>query len=237
VNPTVIGKIFEAAAKVSNEWSLGAFAMAALVAMLWLSSKQRRKYAMLAGIAFVGVVILGALPMVAGAYYASRGVYRVRITVLDDRNTPTEEAKVWSTTGGEPKKIQGVWEFDIPAAAKPLNGKFTVYAALEASFLRGHAEYTLARDFSPALTVSLSHDTSAELRGTVVDRRNRPLAGVRVWVVGFDAESAETGPDGGFRLAAHAADGQQVEIYAHTARLSVNKWCQAGNSPVTIVLR
>ncbi len=236
MNPTVVGKIFEAAAKVSNEWSLGAFAIAALVVMLWLSPKQKRKYAVLAGIAFVGVVILGALPMVAGAYYASRGVYRVRVTVLDDQNTPTEEAKVWSTAGGEPKKIQGGWEFDIPAATKPLDGKFTVYAALQTAFLRGHAEYTLARDFSPALTVSLSHDTSAELRGTVVDRRNRPLAGVRVWVVGFDRESVETGPNGGFKLAAHAADGQQVDVYANRARLSVHKWCLAGSSSATIVL-
>jgi hypothetical protein len=34
-------------------------------------------------------------------------IYRVRVTVLDPAQVPVEDAKVWSSMGGEPKKVAG----------------------------------------------------------------------------------------------------------------------------------
>ena len=35
------------------------------------------------------------------------GLYRVRVTVINPQNVPVEDAKVWSSFGGEPKKASG----------------------------------------------------------------------------------------------------------------------------------
>jgi hypothetical protein len=229
--------LFETATKVGTAWSLAAFAIAAVVAIVLRASRTRGKNALIAWGAFVVIVILGVVPILAPAYLNSRGVFRVRVNVVDDRNMPVEDAKVTSSLGGEPKKVAGGWEFDIPAQTKPVDGKLTIYAVQQNAFLTGHKDLILSTDFSPAITVPMSRDNSAQVKGIVVDGHSQPIDGVVVGVFGFDAEAVKTGPTGTFTLLAHAADGQQVEVYAQKLKIgSTTQWCQAGNSPVTIVL-
>ena len=57
------------------------------------------------------------------ACLASRGVYRVRIIVLDPNKQPVNDAHVSSSTGGELKKVSENWEFDLAPEAKPADGK------------------------------------------------------------------------------------------------------------------
>jgi len=87
--------------------------------------------------------------------------------------------------------------------------------------------------------VQLAQDTSALVLGIVTDESNQPVEGARVQVVGYDAEAAVTKAGGGFSLPAHKANGQQVQIFAFKEGYAASppEWHQAGDHPVTIVLR
>jgi len=167
----------------------------------------------------------------------SDGIYRVRAMVTSPQGAPAEEARVWSSIGGEPKKIAGGWQFDIPAAAKPKNGKLQFFATHDNAFLKGQADLTLGDDFNPAITIRLVHDTSAKIRGRVTDDRGRSVAGARVFVEGYGDEAVVTKEDGNFVLPAHKAQNQQVLIVAEKAGLGVARlWHPAGDTPVQLVL-
>ena len=85
-------------------------------------------------------------------------------------------------------------------------------------------------------TVPLRADTSALVRGIIVDSAQRALAGVRVSIVG-QSESVMTKEDGAFSLPAHAADGQQVQLRAEKTGIPpVTQWHQAGDAPATVVV-
>jgi hypothetical protein len=90
--------------------------------------------------------------------YVRTAIYRVRVTVVGPQGTPVDDAKVWSSMGGEPKKVAGGWQFDIPAASRPANGKLTVWASLDAAFLKGSQEVQLDADHNPAVSIPLGTD-------------------------------------------------------------------------------
>ena len=126
---------------------------------------------------------------------------------------------VWSSMGGEPKKVAGGWQFDIPSESKPTDGNLTIYATVRAAFLVGQSQVLLAVDHHPSVTVKLIRDQTATIRGIVSDSQGRSLSGVRVHIVGYASEAVITGEDGNFVLAAHAAEGQQVELHAEKSGL------------------
>ena len=162
----------------------------------------------------IGAALIGKWPFTPAP---DNSIYRVRVTVVDDKGIPTEEAKVWSSFGGEPKRVAGGWQFDIPAASKPKDGKLTIFATKESAFLKGEAPLTLDKEVNPALTINLKRDASAKVRGQIVDNKNRGIAGVKVFVVGYDAEAVTTKEGGNFELPAHAAIDQQVLVHAEKA--------------------
>jgi hypothetical protein len=141
--------------------------------------------------------------------------------------------------GGEVKKVEGGWECDIPSKTKPTDGKMQTYATVTDAFLTGRAEVELKDDYSPVATIQLSADTSARVTGIVVDESNNPLEGAHVGVVGYEAEGVVTKTGGNFSLPGHKADGQQVQIFAFKEGYLAGppEWHQAGDHPVTIVLR
>lgn len=232
-----MNKLFEIATKISTAWSLAAFAIIALV--LLVTKLSGRKVPTVAWAVVVAIVIVALAPILAPLYLNSYGLYRVRLVVLDDRKMPTNEAKVTCSTGGEIKKVEGGWECNIPAKSKPADGKMQAYATVADAFLTGRAELELKDDFSPTVTIPLSRDTSARLMGIVVDEANHPLEGAHVGVVGYDGEGVVTKTGGNFSLPAHKANGQQVQIFAFKEGYAASppEWHQAGDHPVTVVLR
>lgn len=165
-------------------------------------------------------------------------IYRVRVTIIDPQRRPVEEAKVWSTVGGEPKKVAGGWQFDIPSASVPLDGKVTFHASKESAFLTGERDLKLDRDANPAVTVELIKNVKeVVVRGVVLDEANNAVGEVRVNVVGYESETVVTQPNGGFVLSAHAAVGQQVLLHAEKPGYkAVNQYHPAGEDPATIIL-
>jgi hypothetical protein len=185
------------------------------------------------------IVVIALAPIVSPLYMNSYGIYRVRVVVLDDRKMPTNDAKVTCSVGGEVKKVEGGWECDIPSKTKPTDGKMQAYATVADAFLTGRAELELKDDYSPTATIQLGKDISARVMGMVVDESNSPLEGAHVGVVGYDSEGVDTKIGGNFSLPAHKADGQQVQIFAFKEGYFAGppEWHQAGDYPVTIVLR
>jgi hypothetical protein len=235
----MIKAFLEAASGISTMWSLAAFTVAAVLYL----AVGRRKGKSNAGVQVTSVALLvfAAIPIVgsllADVYKTRPSIYELRVTVVDAQNTPVEDAKVWSSFGGEPKRVAGGWQFDIPAASVPADHKLTVYASREAAFLKGQSEVTLGSDFHPNTTIQLTHPETA-IRGMVTDEKGHAVEGATVTVVGYGKEAVVTKADGGFELPAHAADGQQVELHAETQGLAAGGgWYPAGNAPAEIVLK
>jgi carboxypeptidase family protein len=233
-----MGHLFGLASKVTNPWSLAAFGVAAIV---YIVLKRRGRVPTLGWICIL-LLVLG--PILSAAYVdvfrvrsKDTSVYRVRVTVVDIEQTPIEDAKVWSSVGGEPKKVSAGWEFDIPAAIKPADGKVTIFAVVSAAFLSAKTELTLGSDYNPAVIVRLQRESLASIRGIVTDDSGKGIGGASVRVVGYETDAATTQRDGQFVLSTHAADGQQVLLRVEKeGYIAVNQYHPAGNEPVTIIL-
>src|SRR5262249_48484706 len=138
---------------------------------------------------------------------------------------------------GEPKRVPGGWEFDLPSESKPLDGNLTLYASIREQFLQGSRRLNLAADHNPAVEITLAKAATTTVRGLVTDAVSRSISGAWVSVVGYDAEGSLTGPSGSFTLPAHCAAGEQVRL--HVEKLGyrpVDQLHPAGDAPVTIVL-
>jgi hypothetical protein len=167
----------------------------------------------------------------------SADVTRLRVLLLGPTGSPVEDARVWTSVGGEPKQVAGGWEFDIPFSQLPADRRVTVHATKETAFLSGSEEVRLGDGLSPTVTVRLAANPQATVRGMVLDESGKALEGVRVSVVGHDGEAAVTGPGGQFVLPAHAADGQQVQLHAEKeGHEAVTQFHPAGDFPATLTL-
>lgn len=226
---------------ISNPFNLAAYALA-VVLILVLKTRQKDKP--IPSLAWGVVLLLVLIPTGFSLYQeivkarSKDTIYRVRVTVLNDQKLPIEDAKVWSSIGGEAMKVAGGWHFEIPTAKKPQDGKLTIFASQEKAYLKGSYELQLNTDYNPAIVIHLEHDTSAKIRGQVVDSRGRAVAGARVSVAGYGDESVITKEGGNFELPAHAASGQDVRMRAEKPGYGVaDLYKRAGDDAVTLQLR
>jgi hypothetical protein len=226
-----MSQLFDAASRVSNSWALAAFAIAAI---LFFLVKRRGTVPPIAWGAIAAIVLLGLVPSILNI---PSTIYRVRVTVVGPQGTPVDDAKVWSSMGGEPKKVAGGWQFDIPAASRPADGKLTIWASLEAAYLKGNKDVQLDADHNPAVSIPLGSDQTASVRGLVTDRPGRAIAGARVSVAGYESEATLTQVGGNFALPAHAARDQNVLLHIEAKGYQgATQWHPAGDHPATIVL-
>lgn len=210
------------------------FAIAIVGLVIWASQVKMAK-----GI-LVGLLIF-ATAVTAVGWAVMRpetpGIYQLRVTVISPQRVPIDDAKVTTNVGGEPSRVTGGWQFDIPDAKLPRSRQIKVFVEHPASFTRGDAIVTFGEQRVLATEVVLAKDTSAQVRGIVVDKTGRAVSGARVSVVGFDDEGVVTHADGGFILSAHAAEGETVRLHAEKGRWVVNQDQPAGGAAMTIQLR
>jgi hypothetical protein len=210
------------------------------------AAEKTSRRSLIGGIAAAVITVAGgiAVAFINGWLGSSKpnmvsnvGIYRVRITVINPQNVPVEDAKVWSSFGGEPKKVAGGWQFDIPNASKPQDGQLSIFALRENDFLTGQADLVLGNDYNPVVTIKLKLDDSARVRGQIVDEKNRAIEKARVFVVGYETEIVTTREGGNFELPAHTAVGQMVTLHAEKPGYqTVTQEHPAGNHPATLVL-
>jgi hypothetical protein len=236
----IIKAFLEALSHVSTGLSLAAFAIVAVLTIV-LATQRTRRVSPLAYLGLILVAVLSLSPIAADAWLKHArqlGAYHVRVTVLNSQGTPTDDAHVWSDRGGEAAKVAGGWEFVIPAGPLTNNATLTIYAEVASDFLAGNTQVALSSDLNPAVTIRLTHDTTAVVRGSVQDQDGRAVPEVQVWVEGYNNESVKTGSTGGFELAAHAARGEQVLLHAEKVGYNpVSMRQPAGQGPVLLQLR
>jgi hypothetical protein len=233
--------IWDGLAKISTPWSLAAFALAIVLYLL-----MRTRSVKIPSAAWAVILLLVAIPVGAslyGNFSSTKALYRVRVTVVDPQGIPIEGAKVWSSFGGEPKRVAGGWQFDIPTASKPQDSKLSFFAskesALESAFLTGRIDLSLGNDYNPVVTIGLKLDASAKVRGQVVDEKHRAIYGVRVFVVGYESEAVLTKDGGVFELPTHVTTDQLVRLRAEKPGFkAANLFLYpAGDAPVIVVIR
>src|SRR6266511_1872628 len=90
--------IFDVTSKISTPLTLAAFAIAVLALIVWLYGRRPPVAIVLFVIA--AVMVLALVPALIG----SRAIYHVRVTVVDPKDVPVEDATVWLSVGGEPDR-------------------------------------------------------------------------------------------------------------------------------------
>jgi hypothetical protein len=241
LNLSELGGVWDAVIKIATPLNLAAFALA-VVLFIVLKSRGRK----VSPAIWIVIVLLVLIPVGASVYsefFTRTAIYRLRVTVVEAQGIAVkdeEEAKgvkVWSSLGGEPKRVTGGWQFDIPNAAKPKDGKLSIFASKESAFLTGRTDLILADDFNPAVILNLRRDDSAKVRGQVIDVRQGGVAGVRVFVSGYASEAVITDVGGNFELPAHAADGQHILLHAEKKGYRpAREYFSAGDKPVEVKL-
>lgn len=227
-------RALELASHITHPVTVAAFATTLGVITLGLA--LRAKKPRIACVLAVGIIALGLAPLAASTFLQLRGVYRVRVVVLGTDKSPTDEAHVISSNGGEPKKLDGGWELDIPPQTRPADGKVKLFATVKNAFLAGNSTVVLDKDYFPTVEIQLGRDTSASIRGNVIDRLRRSVADAHVSIPGY-ADIAVTDKMGNFVLPAHAADGQIVQVRAEKGQSTADISAPAGATPVVLVLK
>ncbi|MBC7788857.1 MAG: hypothetical protein H7Z74_02830 [Anaerolineae bacterium] len=240
--PGVIPQFLEAASRISTAWSLAAFAMVAILALLTFRARASARHNPLLWGGLAAIMVLTLTPTVADTLLRHQvqtaDIYRLRVTVVGPDSVPVDHAKVWSSWGGQPKEFSGGWQFDIPRSTIPKTGAMTVFGSLEQAFLRGQSTVALNTDMNPAIILVLRSDTTAEIAGSVVDASRRPIDSARVWVEGHTDEAVFADKEGGFRLRTHGSTGQQVLLHASKSRYSpVAQYHPGGREPAMLVLK
>lgn len=214
-------KALELASRITHPYSVAVFTATLVVIVFLFSSKVKKPY-----IAWplVVLLVLGITPLLASTFLASRGVYHIRIVVLGRDGQPVNQSDLISSAGGELKRANGNWEFDLPPQTKPSSGQITFYASVKDAYLSGNSSLTLKNDYYPTVRIQLQPSPETTIRGTVVDENGKSVSGAHVSVSGY-SEIVTTDAMGNFSLQAHHAEGQLVSVRAEkdnrVAELSV----------------
>ena len=219
----------ELALKIANHVGhAGTIAMLALVvAFISFGFAFRAKQFIIGVIAAAGIIVLGVVPLASSAFLKSRGVYHVQVVVLRPDQSTVEIAQVKSFSGGELKMAAGGWELDLPPQDRPADGRVSLSAAVKDEFLKGGTTIVLGRDYYPTATIQTVAETSAMIRGVVVNEDLGAIAGAKVFMDGYP-EVSVSDAKGNFVLPAHAGKGQMVEVHAQKGELSGQLTAPAG---------
>ena len=228
--------VLRLASRVGHPVAVAAFALLIAVFFLAVALRTKRLRLLSACVAAVGIIVLGVAPFAASVFLQSRGVYHVRVLIVRPDQSPVEVAQVKSSNGGELKMVEGGWGLDVPALTRPTGGKITFSAAVKDEFLKGTSTLVLAQDYYPTATIALVADTSAMVRGVVVDEDLGAIVGATVSIAG-SRDVAESDEKGNFVLPAHAGKGQLVEIHARKGRLTGTLRAPAGKVVEVIINR
>jgi len=222
------------ASHIGHPVTVAAFALVIAASVFALVLRAKRP--LMAWIVAAGIIVLGVAPFAASVFLQSRGVYHIQVVVVGPDQSPVEIAQVKSSNGGELKMVEGGWELDIPPQTRPVDGKVTLFASVKDEFQKGRSTLVLAQDYYPTATIQLVAETSAMVRGVVVDEGLRAVAGATVSITGY-SDVAVTDRKGNFVLPVHAGKGQMVEVRAQKDQLTGRLSAPAGKVVEVIISR
>jgi hypothetical protein len=124
-------QLFDLATKVTSQWALGAFAIAAVVAIV-LGTKSRASSKSAPFPVFAWIVLLGAVvvPVTAEVILGLNPdvPYQVAVVVVDSEGGLVSNVHVVSSLGIPPSWIDGVAQFEIPPNKLPPDRSVTFFA-------------------------------------------------------------------------------------------------------------
>jgi hypothetical protein len=173
----------------------------------------RAKRPVVGSVAAFLLIALGVVPFAANHTVQARGVYHIQVLLVRPDGSPVYYAQLKSSHGSEMKISEGGWRLEVPPQTRPVDGKVTFSAHVKDEFLSGASTLTLANDYYPTVTIPLAAETSAKIKGVVVNEEMVAVSGATVSVAGYP-EATITDGKGNFILPAHAGNGQMVEVHA-----------------------
>jgi hypothetical protein len=164
-------------------------------------------------------------------------LYSLRIQVLEPQGRPVAASAVRVSAGSEPQRLpDGWWEVEIPAAKLPQDRSVTVWVE-SAAWEGSRVDLILGEDPNPRAEVRL-RSPKTWLRGVVVDRHGRAVAGARILSRDGSGAAAETDVDGRFEIRLPAPRDSRVRLRAERAGfLPAETFCYAGRDHCSIELR
>jgi tetratricopeptide (TPR) repeat protein len=128
----------------------------------------------------------------------AQSVYKINVIVVDHNQKPVDEAEVWSPIGIKPVKRKDGWEFTIPAASKPKDGKLLLRAS-QNDFMWGETEVSLGSVLNQNVTIELS-GVKGILQLRVVDISELPMREIKLITTGQGAIGEMTDDSGKARI-------------------------------------
>jgi hypothetical protein len=166
------------------------------------------------------------------------GTFRVRVTVLGSQGVPQDDGvRVWSSLGGEAKKVSGGWEIEIASSKRPEDKKLTLYAEKATHFETGKVEVELDKPGEKSVTLWLKRNQSGKILGIVTDTYGRAMKGANVTIVGSSVPSVTTDTTGRFDITPGVAPGEEVRLRVEKYGYKIGEqYHPAGDIPVTVQL-
>jgi hypothetical protein len=209
------------------------YGIAVVGLIIWAAQATTRRYLpILLAIFAIAMAWIGASVLRPGDLS-----YHVRVTVVSPSQTPVDDAHVWSTLGGESKKVEGGWEIAIPATST--NRDVTIYAELAQQGWRGNVGLSLGGEHSPSVSIQLKKSGELPVRGIVLDKLGNAVPNAHVSVVGYGKDAVSTDANGGFELPTHTYEGDTVQLHAEKAPYVAANYPEfkVGSGPAILVLK
>ena len=252
-----VSEFLKAIGNVNSIWSIAAFTMAAVLALMNLYLRNPSKAdsgddkKVPAGSlttrnivwAGVGIIcIMGLAPIAANAYLETQhakvlSVYHIRAIVVDEKNIPITGAHLRTAASSETSTTSdGDGAITIARGSLPADGKITIFADKESAYLHGSAAIQLGNDPNPTVFIHAQRDSSAAVTGMVEDGSGHAIQGAVVSLAG--GSSTQTSETGNFTLVAHAAPGQPVTLHIEKKGYQpVDQMHLAGSDAAVVVLQ
>lgn len=184
-----------------------------LLAAVVIAVSLRARRPIPGAIAAALLLVFGLTPLYVCHLLQSRGVYHVQVELRRPDGSSVYYAQLKSSIPGPLQIFEGGWRLDVTQENRPFDGHIDFSASVKDEFLKGSSTLALGNDYYPTVAIPLTPDTSAKIRGVVVDQEMTAVEGATVSIEGYP-EVAVTDEKGKFVLPAHAGNGQMVELRA-----------------------
>lgn len=138
--------------------------------------------------------------------------YTIHVRAVDPEEMAVDDAAVSLSPTAVSKIVSGGWEFSLSKAQVPANGKVAVFAEHKKRGLHGEATIELKDEEIVSVTVHMEYKTPMpiEMKGTVRDKENRAIPGVRISCAGGETLTTNSGR---FLLKVDAEPGKEVRLH------------------------
>jgi hypothetical protein len=173
-------KLFDAATKVTSGYGLGAFAIVAVLAIVYLTVTRRvlKSSVPLANLSLTPMwfILFFAIAIpVAGEVIIKLNPdlpYAVRVFAVDIEKGLVPDVHVVSTAGGEPSKIDGGSEFQIPPSSLPGDHMVTFFVS---GAFHGQKDVRLEKARSVSIEIDVTASPSPQPVETPVQTPAEPV--------------------------------------------------------------